>query len=216
MDLKDKKLTQLPPEPLKLSAETVRSAGSIAGDSTIITTNADNSTHLDKSITQTSSSNSKLSKIILILSKFQKYSSYVFTIFVGLHASAVLVAPLISTDTANEVMMIGRTIYQAPILEETIVYSSCAIHVAAGIGIRVIKNYRTQKLYGKSTKELKKAKKLTKNTVKVNLNSYENNNKKYHDSYGLGGVTDLLGLGPKKSWIYNKFGVTPLNFQVIV
>ncbi|CAN6602512.1 hypothetical protein TRVA0_002S01288 [Trichomonascus vanleenenianus] len=62
----------------------------------------------------------------------QRYSSYSFLSFMTLHASSVIVAPLISIEAGDSTMRFANALYQEQLIEPVIVYGAIGLHVASG------------------------------------------------------------------------------------
>lgn len=141
------------------------------------------------------------SSLVPLLLRIRKYSSVSFSVFAVLHGVSVVLAPSVSVDIADELVMMTRTIYQAPGLESVLVWGSLGLHVLSGILLRVMKVYKKRK-NGVSRK---------KNEDKVTYIAHDDQ-KKLPPEYGLGGITSLLGLGARKSFVSRKFGLSPMSF----
>lgn len=84
-----------------------------------------------------------------IVQKLQRYSSYAFTGFLGVHAAGVLVAPALSPQIGNETILFARELYHAPGMEGFLVFGSLAVHIASGIILRLHQAYLTKKNYNR-------------------------------------------------------------------
>lgn len=142
-----------------------------------------------------------------ILKPLQKYSSYSFSIFSIIHGITISIGPLISIDSANELLSLGRSLYQSPGFEEFLVWGSLFCHVGSGLLIRSIKIWGDKIRYGKL-----KNKKLRKQSIVDQNSIVKEGNINIDDSeIGLiGGFSNFIGFGFKKNWIFKKFGVTTL------
>ncbi|ODV95063.1 hypothetical protein PACTADRAFT_34803 [Pachysolen tannophilus NRRL Y-2460] len=199
-------LKQLSPEPLEISNGSMTSRDNIG-----INKSRRNS---EVEILENESSKKIISKITRYLLKAQKYSSIVFSVFALLHGSSVLISPLISVEIADEVMMMSRTIYQMPGLEGILIFGSLTVHILSGITIRILRNIRKKSYYGGSgsspeRRETHNSERPERSDV---INVTKRKNKKLDDDYGLGGVATFLGIGPRKSFISRKLGLSPLSF----
>lgn len=83
-----------------------------------------------------------------LLTGTQKYSAYLFTAFLGLHATTVIVAPLFGMDTANKTLSFTRAIYHAPYVENILVYGAIVAHLLSGWGLRIRKMVHDYQKYG--------------------------------------------------------------------
>ncbi|EGW30021.1 uncharacterized protein SPAPADRAFT_63639 [Spathaspora passalidarum NRRL Y-27907] len=138
-----------------------------------------------------------------ILYKIQKYSAYSFVSFVGIHLTSVVIVPILPIDTGikQEVFSLAKAVYHAlPLYETTIIYGSSLLHVISGVTLRVLRTYERQQ------------KKKNKKTGHFNMND-SIQIKDSDDDIGLGGISSIFGLGYKKSWISQTFGVSPLQFS---
>lgn len=156
----------------------------------------------DADLFEESQERSILKKILVALQKVQKYSAYVFTSFVGIHAISVIGVPGIgiSLDRSQEVFELGRAVYLSfPGFELSVIIGSSICHVAAGIGARMVRF-------------------LLRRQRGINITSRGENTpiikSEAREDIGLGGITSLIGLGYRKS-IVSKYmpGVTPLQFS---
>lgn len=146
------------------------------------------------------SNKDKWQRTINVLYACQKYSTIPFSLFSILHLSAVVLSP--NTEIGNQLLVMGRTIYQAPGFEPVLLASVTA-HVFSGVLLRIAKRIRNKSYYGKSTQKPKNSE------SGVILKPEEKND----SSYGLGGISSLLGLGAKKSFVSRKWGISPISFS---
>lgn len=93
-----------------------------------------------------------------LLTGTQKYSAFLFTAFLGLHATTVIVAPLFGMDAANKTLSFTRAIYHAPYAESILVYGAIVAHLLSGWGLRIRKMIHDYQKYG----ELKASKYISK------------------------------------------------------
>ncbi|KAK6464327.1 hypothetical protein DFJ63DRAFT_68360 [Scheffersomyces coipomensis] len=140
--------------------------------------------------------------VISILGKVQKYSAYTFGTFVGIHLTSVIIVPIlpIDHDIKQEIFEMGRNIYHGiPQFENIVIFGSSIVHVLSGITIRLLRMRSRPKI--------------------IKKNKVISNNDEFHiiddtrDDIGLGGITNFLGLGYKKSWVSKTLGISPLNFS---
>jgi hypothetical protein len=82
-----------------------------------------------------------------LVQKVQRYSSYSFSGFLGLHAASMVIAPLISIPVADSTMSFSNAIYQAPAIEPILVYGSLTAHIISGMILRGHKIYLSKKHY---------------------------------------------------------------------
>lgn len=137
--------------------------------------------------------------IIPVLQSLQKYSSYTFTAFSVMHGVAVIVGPSFSTDTAKDMMSMGRQLYQDSSLEWILVFGSLTTHVLSGMATRCLRSWMYRWKHGQ-----RKA---------VRRNSQIEPDEEITDDAGLiGGLPTLAGLRPKRSFISRTLGLTPLQF----
>ncbi|ODV78852.1 uncharacterized protein CANTADRAFT_26774 [Suhomyces tanzawaensis NRRL Y-17324] len=138
----------------------------------------------------------------------QKYSAYGFCTFLGLHVASTVIVPILPMvphEIKQEVFEMARSIYQqVPLFESVMIIGAAAVHVASGIGIRICRNIL--KKHKKDTNELRSnfTKALEEPVIKDDT----------RDDIGLGGITGILGLGYRKSWISRQLpGMSPLSFS---
>ncbi|KAK9456115.1 hypothetical protein V1511DRAFT_496594 [Dipodascopsis uninucleata] len=87
------------------------------------------------------------------LQRAQRYSSYIFSGFVSLHVASVAIVPAVfGIEAGNNAMLLGRVVYQAPVLEQVLVLGSLAVHVISGTILRIDKIQRDRKWYSKRLK----------------------------------------------------------------
>ena len=96
-----------------------------------------------------------LPSILNVLQKINRYSSYAFSAFLGVHVVNTMVAPLWpSSDplgTINDTFMVARELYlRRPFIEPLFIFGSAAAHVLTGIAMRVIRRVEERKYYGES------------------------------------------------------------------
>ncbi|ANZ78042.1 BA75_05053T0 [Komagataella pastoris] len=144
----------------------------------------------------------RFSKLIPFLYTVQKWSILPFGCFALLHIPAVVVMPSISVNLAKQLFTMGRCVYQAPGLESLMVWGSLGVHILSGVTLRLLKIYRNYSYYGMMHKRTRRRKSLF---AKDNADDLD-------PSYGMGGITSLLGLGFKGSYISKILGISPLSF----
>ncbi|SGZ55973.1 CIC11C00000003518 [Sungouiella intermedia] len=136
-----------------------------------------------------------LTKLIKVLTQIQKYSSYTFLGFFGLHIASTVVVPGlgINAEKCQDIFEMCRNVYLGPLVEYLAIYAAGGIHLASGICIRVLRLFSSR----------------TRAQPKDFLIKDE-----YREDIGLGGLGTLLGLGYKRSWISSTFpSFTPLTFS---
>ncbi|RLV91212.1 hypothetical protein JA1_004039 [Spathaspora sp. JA1] len=149
----------------------------------------------------------KKSWLIPVLYKFQKYSAYSFLSFIGIHLTSVIVVPIlpITPTIKQDVFSMTKAVFHSiPLYETAFIYGSSLVHIISGVTLRIIRTY--QKHIDKRKKKHKKK-----------ISTYNMNDsiqiKDDDDDIGLGGISNIFGLGYKKSWISQTFGISPLQFS---
>lgn len=135
-------------------------------------------------------------KAVKMLTQVQKYSAYGFLGFFGLHIASTVVVPGlgIHAEKCQDFFEMARNVYLGPIFEYLVIYGAGGIHLASGIGLRMLRMFSP-----KYTRAQPKDIVITDDT---------------RDDIGLGGIGTLLGLGYKRSWISSNFpAFTPLTFS---
>jgi hypothetical protein len=155
-----------------------------------------------------------------VLKPIQKYSSISFSIFAVIHGITVTVGPLVSVDFGNELLSLGRSIYQSPGLEEILVWGSLALHVSAGVLIRCIKKWSDKMRYGGKVRKGKDLRYKRKNSavdervvLEKKANSNDHDVKDDYEIGLIGGVTSFLGLGIRRNVTFRKFGISTLQMS---
>ncbi|CAK7266833.1 hypothetical protein SEPCBS119000_002232 [Sporothrix epigloea] len=89
---------------------------------------------------------------IYYLSRIQRYSSYAFTIFASVHLATASLIPLAtrSVPASESYLLLAREIYQTRVSEPLLVFGPIVAHVAAGIGLRLVRQSQNQRRYGGS------------------------------------------------------------------
>lgn len=85
------------------------------------------------------------------VSQTQKYSSYTFLAFLGVHFTSTALTPLLlPLDRANATLLLTRTyFYQAsPATEAILIPASLGIHIASGLLLRTVKHRTARTRYG--------------------------------------------------------------------
>ncbi|KAG7835215.1 hypothetical protein KL943_002530 [Ogataea angusta] len=151
-------------------------------------------------IPATPSSNRLSLKVVRTLAVLQKYSTIPMGLFTAIHLSGVVLAPPIAgIDIAEQVISMGRELYQAG-SSETILLASACVHVLSGIALQFAKKWDNYVKYGGLRKKTSPAISSAKEA-------------EIDKSSGLGGLTYLLGLGPRPSLSFRMLGLTPLRFS---
>lgn len=152
-----------------------------------------------------------LTRSISVLSKLQQYSVIPFSGFAIIHIFGVVITPAIfGPETGNDMIGIGREIYQVPFVEYGI-FLSAGIHVLSGILLNFTRKYYSYVKYGKA--------KVKKNIKKENIEKSMKIKSKMEDeevkdiNEGLGGLTSIVGAGSRPSITSRFFGLSPLSFS---
>ena len=84
------------------------------------------------------------------MSRLQKYSSYVFTIYASIHLTNTSIIPLVtqSVPAAEQYLLLTRPIYQSFPLEPLLVTLPVATHVLAGLALRIHRRNSNLARYG--------------------------------------------------------------------
>ncbi|KAI1800215.1 DUF1691-domain-containing protein [Daldinia bambusicola] len=90
---------------------------------------------------------------IYYLSRIQRYSSYTFSFFAGLHIANTSVFPLVyrSVPYSEPFLLMAREIYQTPLTEPLLVALPVVAHVTSGIAIRLLRRRQNIQRYGSET-----------------------------------------------------------------
>ena len=139
--------------------------------------------------------------LVPTLYRIQKYSAYSFISFLGIHATSVILVPILPIDQLikDEVFAMAKEVYQSvPLYEPICIIGSVAAHVMAGISIRIYK-----KCFQK--KPLHRINNGRHSPITNKLEDHD-------DEIGFGGISNLFGLGYRKSFTV-QFGLTPLQFS---
>ncbi|KAI1271731.1 hypothetical protein F5Y07DRAFT_382023 [Xylaria sp. FL0933] len=86
---------------------------------------------------------------IFYLTRIQRYSSYTFTFFAGLHFTNTSLIPLIyrSVSYSEPFLLMTRELYQTRLTEPLLVGLPVLAHVTSGIAIRLIRRNQNKKRY---------------------------------------------------------------------
>jgi hypothetical protein len=87
------------------------------------------------------------------VTRIQRYSSYTFTVFAGLHFANTSLIPLVyqSVPYAEPFLLLTREIYQTRISEPLLIGVPIAAHVLAGVALRLLRRTQNLKRYGGAT-----------------------------------------------------------------
>ncbi|KIH87652.1 hypothetical protein SPBR_05110 [Sporothrix brasiliensis 5110] len=90
---------------------------------------------------------------VYYLSRIQRYSSYAFTIFSSVHLATTSLIPLAtrSVPASESYLLLAREIYQTRLSEPLLVFLPIAAHVAAGVGLRLVRRSQNARRYGRTT-----------------------------------------------------------------
>ncbi|CUS10905.1 unnamed protein product [Tuber aestivum] len=127
-----------PPEIQRVGTDMSSSTGSLQG--------------LSSSGSWGSRSSSASSKgVVYWLTRTQKYSSYAFTSFLGIHATTASITPLIlGLDAGDSSLLLARTYYYqaTPYIEMLLIPGSLALHIGSGFALRAYRSYQQRQRYG--------------------------------------------------------------------
>ncbi|KAI0858821.1 hypothetical protein F4860DRAFT_286791 [Xylaria cubensis] len=86
---------------------------------------------------------------IFYLTRIQRYSSYTFTFFAGLHLANTSLIPLIyrSVPYSEPFLLMTRELYQTPLTEPLLVGLPVIAHVVSGLTIRILRRNQNKKRY---------------------------------------------------------------------
>jgi hypothetical protein len=87
---------------------------------------------------------------VCLVSRTQRYSSYVFSIFGLMHITNTAIIPLVtqSVATSDTYLLLTRPYYQSRLLEPLLVGAPIAIHVISGIALRIYRRRQAAIRYG--------------------------------------------------------------------
>lgn len=90
---------------------------------------------------------------VYYLTRIQRYSSYTFTAFAGLHFVNTSLIPLIYQNVpySEPFLLMAREIYQSSVSEPLLVGLPIAAHVLAGFSLRLVRRSQNLKRYGGAT-----------------------------------------------------------------
>ena len=86
------------------------------------------------------------------VTRIQRYSSYAFTIFSSVHLATTSLIPLAtrSVPASESYLLLAREIYQTRLSEPLLVFVPIVAHVAAGVGLRLVRQRQNRRRYGGS------------------------------------------------------------------
>ncbi|KAG0132037.1 hypothetical protein HOY82DRAFT_558704 [Tuber indicum] len=123
-----------PPEIQQAKMDMNSSAGSLAG------------------LSSSGSWGSSSSKgVVYWLTRTQKFSSYAFTSFLGIHAATASITPLIlGLDAGDRALLLARTYYYqaTPYIEMLLIPGSLALHIGSGFALRAYRSHQQRQRYG--------------------------------------------------------------------
>ncbi|KAI5852044.1 DUF1691-domain-containing protein [Durotheca rogersii] len=90
---------------------------------------------------------------IYYLSRIQRYSSYSFCLFAGLHLANTSIFPLIcqSVPESEQFLLMARELYQTRLAEPLLVALPVVAHVTSGVAVRLLRRRQNLKRYGSET-----------------------------------------------------------------
>ncbi|KAI0894231.1 DUF1691-domain-containing protein [Annulohypoxylon nitens] len=90
---------------------------------------------------------------IYYLSRIQRYSSYTFSFFAGLHVANTSIFPLVyqSVPYSEPFLLMARELYQTPVTETLLVGLPVVAHITSGVAIRLLRRRQNIKRYGGAT-----------------------------------------------------------------
>ncbi|KAI9793454.1 MAG: hypothetical protein M1835_007253 [Candelina submexicana] len=95
---------------------------------------------------------------VFYLTRFQKYSSYTFTLFLAFHITNTSLLPLStpSLPTASTYLLLTRPYYQSPLAEPLLIIAPLTLHITSGILLRLYRRRALTKRYGADTHALRR------------------------------------------------------------
>lgn len=132
------------------------------------------------------------------LMRTHRYSAYTFLGFLGIHATSVMLVPVLPIEPGikQEVFEMARSVYHSLPQVENVVLGAALTHVVTGIWMRILRRKKSKPRH----KQLLQEPPIISDPTRSDI--------------GLGGITSLLGLGFKKSWISQQVpGLSPLAFS---
>lgn len=91
--------------------------------------------------------NTSVTSTLLFL---QKYSTYPFALFLGLHITNTSLLPLLTRNlhTSDNLLLLTRPYYQSPPLEPLLILGPLATHLLSGLALRIHRHRVNVKRYG--------------------------------------------------------------------
>ncbi|KAF2133140.1 hypothetical protein P153DRAFT_363358 [Dothidotthia symphoricarpi CBS 119687] len=88
------------------------------------------------------------------LTRIQKYSSYAFTAFVGLHVANTSLIPLATRSAleSNRYLLLTRPYYQSAYAEPLVIGLPLVAHITSGIALRLYRRREALRKYGAETR----------------------------------------------------------------
>ncbi|CAD1812762.1 hypothetical protein FOB58_005671 [Candida parapsilosis] len=163
--------------------------------------------------------------LIPILYRMQKYSAYTFVSFLGIHITSVVIVPIIPVDkeVKQQIFSLAKAVYQdVPFFEPIAIFGASLVHVIAGLGLRLVRGYKKHQIYKKLEQKREKHKEGrvgggrgggSSRGVAIANNNDSFNIRDDDDDIGFGGLSNIFGLGYRKSFISKFLGITPLQFS---
>lgn len=148
---------------------------------------------------------SRVERAIRAAAFVQRYTVLPFSIFTLIHVSSVVVAPtLFGTDVANQMITMGRELYQVPLVEIGMLVSIGA-HLLSGVSLNLLRRYLRYLKYGTARQRVPRgARNEYKRTDGDEVRDVD---------AGLGGISAFLGLGARKALSWRLLGLSPLSFS---
>ncbi|CAK9442249.1 uncharacterized protein LODBEIA_P59920 [Lodderomyces beijingensis] len=140
--------------------------------------------------------------VIPTLCKIQKYSAWGLVSFLGIHLTSVVVVPIlpISHDLKQQVFSLAKAVYQdVPLYEPVFIFGAGITHILSGIALRLVRYFKRRNQH--------------RSAARVQLLNAAIDIKDSDDDIGLGGISNIFGLGYRKSITTTQFGLTPLQFS---
>ncbi|KAF5135081.1 MDM10-complementing protein 1 [Metarhizium anisopliae] len=93
------------------------------------------------------------SAIYYSVTRVQRYSSYATGVFTALHLANVSLIPAVTRSVAGSetYLLMTREIYQTPVAEPVLVALPVALHVGAGLALRLLRRWQNMERYGGGT-----------------------------------------------------------------